>query len=63
MAAGRISVQVVAGHIRMHVERQTFDLPAGHLIALDRIIPHDVQALVESALLLTICWLEGVEKP
>ena len=63
MAAGRISVQVVAGHIRMHVEGKTFDLPAGHLMALDRAIPHDVQALEESAFLLTICWPEGVEKP
>ena len=62
-AAGRISVQVVTGHIRMHVAGQTFDLPAGHLIALDRAIPHDVQALEESAFLLTICWPKGVEKP
>lgn len=63
MAAGRISVQVVTGHIRMHVDGQTFDLPAGHLMALDRAIPHDVQAFEESAFLLTICWPEGVEKP
>jgi quercetin dioxygenase-like cupin family protein len=63
MTAGRISVQVVTGHIRMHVEGQTFDLPAGHLMALDRAIPHDVQALEESAFLLTICWPEGIEKP
>jgi quercetin dioxygenase-like cupin family protein len=61
-AAGRISVQAVAGYIRMHVAGQTFDLPAGHLIALDRAIPHDLQALEESAFLLTICWPKGVEK-
>jgi len=47
----------------MHVAGQTFDLPAEHLIALDRAIPHDVQALKESAFLLTICWPKGVEKP
>ena len=63
MTAGRISVQVVTGHVLMHVEGQTFDLPAGHLIALDRAIPHDVQAVEESGFLLTICWPEGVEKP
>lgn len=63
VAAGRISVQVVTGHIRMHVAGQACDLPAGHLMALDRVIPHDVQALEESAFLLTICWPEGVEKP
>ena len=27
-AAGRISVQAVAGHIRMHVQDKVFDLPA-----------------------------------
>jgi quercetin dioxygenase-like cupin family protein len=63
MAAGRISVQDVAGHIRMHMAGKIFDLPTGHLIALDRAIPHDVQALEESAFLLTICWPEGVDKP
>lgn len=63
MATGRISVQVVAGHIRMQMAGKIFDLPAGHLMALDRAIPHNVQALEESAFLLTICWPEGVEKP
>ena len=32
-ADGRISVQTVAGHIRMHVAGRDFDLPAGHLLA------------------------------
>src|ERR1700687_5458381 len=44
-AAGRISVQTVAGHIRMHVESKVFDLPVGHLLALERAIAHDVEAL------------------
>jgi len=61
-AAGRISVQTVAGHIRIHVEDNVFDLPAGHLLALDRALPHDVQAIEESAFLLTICWPEEAAK-
>ncbi len=61
-AAGRISVQVVAGHIRMHVGGKIFDLPAGHLLALERALPHDVEALEDSAFLLTICWPEEAEK-
>lgn len=61
-SAGRISVQVVAGHIQMHVQDQICDLPAGHLLALDRAIPHDVEALEDSAFLLTIAWPESVEK-
>ena len=40
----------------MHVKDEIFDLPAGHLLALDHAIPHDVQALEDSAFLLTICW-------
>lgn len=60
--AGRVSVQTVAGHIRIHVEDNVIDLPAGHLLALDRALLHDVQALEESAFLLTICWPEETEK-
>ena len=62
-APGRISVQVVAGHIRMRALGQVFDLPAGHLLALDREMPHDVEALEESAFLITLVWPEKAEKP
>jgi len=60
-AAGRISVQAVAGHIRMHVQDKVFDLPAGHLLALERALPHDVEALEDSAFLLTIAWPEDAK--
>ncbi len=58
-AAGRISVQTVAGHIRMHVGEKLLDLPAGRLIVIDQGIPHDVQAIDDSAFLLTIAWPES----
>jgi quercetin dioxygenase-like cupin family protein len=61
-ATGRISVQVLSGHIQMHVQDKVFDLPAGHLLALDRAVPHDVKALEDSAFLLTIAWPEGRER-
>ena len=61
-AAGRISVQAIAGHIRMHVRDEVIDLPAGHLLALERALPHDVEALEDSAFLLTIAWPEGAGK-
>ncbi|MGC1583683.1 MAG: hypothetical protein WA766_19545 [Candidatus Acidiferrales bacterium] len=61
-AAGRISVQTVAGHIRMHIEGKFFDLSAGHLLALERAIVHDVEALEDSAFLLTIAWPNEVKK-
>jgi quercetin dioxygenase-like cupin family protein len=62
-ANGRISVQTVRGHIRMHVShagaKETIDLPAGRLLALDRNLQHDVEAVVDSAFLLTVAWPEG----
>jgi hypothetical protein len=60
-AAGRISVEVVFDHIQMHILRKIVDLPAGHLLVLDRAVLHDVEAQKESAFLLTIAWPEGAE--
>lgn len=53
---GRISVHTVRGRIRMRALGRTFDLPAGSLLALDHGVPHDVEALENSAFLLTIAW-------
>lgn len=55
---GRISIQTLEGHIQVRAEGRTFDLPLGSLLALDRGLPHDVEALEDSALLLTIAWPE-----
>jgi len=60
-AAGRISVQTVEGHLRMHAGGKEFDLPAGRVLVLDRAMPHDVVAVEDSAFLLTIAWPEGAE--
>jgi quercetin dioxygenase-like cupin family protein len=53
---GRISIQTISGHIKVRAQGRTFDLPAGRLLTLDRGLPHDVEALEESAFLLTIAW-------
>lgn len=55
-SAGRISVQTVEGHLRMHAGGREFDLPAGRVLVLDRAMPHDVVAVEDSAFLLTIAW-------
>lgn len=55
-AAGRISVQTLTGHIRLHLPHGAVDLPAGRLLVLDRAMRHDVEAVEESAFLLTISW-------
>ena len=56
---GRLSIQTVAGHILVRAEGRTFDLPTGTLLALDQNLPHDVEALEESAFLITIAWPHG----
>lgn len=53
---GRISVHMLSGHIRLHACGRTFDLRPGSLVALDQGSPHDIEALEESAFLLTIAW-------
>jgi quercetin dioxygenase-like cupin family protein len=55
-AEGRISIQALHGHLRVHLQDQKLELPAGRLLALDCGLPHDVEALEESAFLLTIAW-------
>ena len=55
-ADGRLSIHVLTGHIQLKASGRTFSLRAGCVLALDRGIPHDVLALEESALLLTIAW-------
>jgi quercetin dioxygenase-like cupin family protein len=55
-ADGRISVHIIRGHIRLRALERTFDLRAGNLLALDQGLPHDVEALEDSAFLLTIAW-------
>ena len=45
----------------MHVRDKVIDLPAGHTLALERAIPHEVEALEDNAFLLTIAWPEEAE--
>jgi len=58
-AAGRISVHALEGLIRLHLPERVVELSAGHLLALDQCVPHDVEATEDSAFLLTIAWPEG----
>lgn len=56
---GRICVQTLRGHIRMHADGRLFDLPQGKALVLDRAVIHDVEAVVESAFLLTVALPES----
>jgi len=51
---GQISIQTVVGHIEVRAQGRTFELRSGGLLALDQGLPHDVEAIEESAFLLTI---------
>jgi quercetin dioxygenase-like cupin family protein len=55
-AHGPVSVHALAGLLRLRLPSQSVDLPAGHLLTLEREVPHDVEALEDSAFLLTIAW-------
>ena len=59
---GRLLVQVLSGHVQMRAFERTFNLRSGNLLALDHGIRHDVTALEESALLLTIAWPVAAER-
>jgi quercetin dioxygenase-like cupin family protein len=52
----RISIQTLSGHAKVRLPDVEVDLPAGHLLTLDRALQHDVEAVEESAVLLTLSW-------
>lgn len=54
--AGRISIQVLTGRLRLLIAGERVELPQGALVSLERDVPHDVEALEESVFLLTIGW-------
>jgi quercetin dioxygenase-like cupin family protein len=63
-AEARISIQALVGKIRLHFPKhEPLELSAGQLLALDCGMPHDVEALEESAFLLTVCWPRGTAEP
>jgi quercetin dioxygenase-like cupin family protein len=55
-ADGTISVQVLSGRVRMNIGGKPHELSAGNLFTLAPSIRHDVEALDDSAFLLTISW-------
>lgn len=50
------SIHVLSGRMRLRLPDHDADLPAGRLLVLQRGLRHDVEALVESAFLLTLGW-------
>lgn len=55
-ADGTISIQVLNGLIRFTAQGNAHDLSPGNVLALGASIKHQVEALEDSAFLLTVSW-------
>jgi quercetin dioxygenase-like cupin family protein len=53
---GAVSIQTIQGHVRLSTAQGVVDLPEGRLVAVRSGVSHDLEALDESAFLLTIAW-------
>lgn len=53
---GTVMIQVVSGHVAIRCLDDSIDAPAGHIISLDPQMPHDIEAVEDSSLLLSIAW-------
>jgi quercetin dioxygenase-like cupin family protein len=52
---GAVSIHVVAGRLAVHAGAKILDAPSGTLLALDRGLPHDLEALEDSTFVLSVC--------
>jgi len=50
----RLSLEVLSGRIRLQAGGRTIELPQGHLVVLDRAVAHEIEAVEDSAFLLTV---------
>jgi quercetin dioxygenase-like cupin family protein len=55
-AEGRLSLQCLRGRLVVHMDGRAVSLEPGQLIALERCVPHDVEAVDESDVLITLAW-------
>ncbi|HEV2275673.1 MAG TPA: hypothetical protein VGR96_15985 [Acidobacteriaceae bacterium] len=60
-ADGTISMHVLKGKLRFTAQDKSYDLGANDVLTLGASIKHEVQALEESAFLLTISWPDGAK--
>jgi quercetin dioxygenase-like cupin family protein len=59
---GRFSIHALQGKIRVRMPEEVLEVSSGELVALDYGIPHEVEALEETAFLLTIAWPGGTKE-
>jgi len=54
--AGPVTIHALSGRLRFTVEGNDRELGAGDLLAIEPGVPHSVEALEESAFLMTLGW-------
>jgi quercetin dioxygenase-like cupin family protein len=59
---GRLSLHALQGNFRIRMPEKLIELSHGDLCALDYGIPHSIEAVEESAFLLTISWPGGTKE-
>ncbi len=52
--SARFAILTLAGHIRLRLPHATVEVPRGELLALDRDVSHDVEAIRQSTFLLIL---------
>lgn len=58
-ANARISIHTLRGRLLIQLPDTPVELSAGHLLVLEKSLPHDVKAIEDSAFLLSISWPHG----
>jgi quercetin dioxygenase-like cupin family protein len=61
-APGAISIQALAGTLRLQVLDETIELTTGRMVVIDANVVHSVEALDECAFLLTLAWPQPVDQ-
>ena len=54
----RFALLTIAGHLRLHLPGASVEVPRGELLAVDRNLAHEVEAIRQSTFLLIIAWPE-----
>lgn len=55
-ARGTVLIQVLSGRIQARVLDEVLEVPSGHALSLDPNLEHEIEAVDQSALLITLAW-------
>ena len=53
-----VALHCIEGRLRVHLPERPIELPAGGLLGIGPSVPHDIEALEDSAFLLYLGWSE-----